>query len=77
LSLELRQRLETLLAAAESLSIPANLAGALRGVAILDQVGTEAARQKLDELSKGAADARLTREAQAARERLTRQSSDR
>jgi len=76
-SLELRQRVETLLASIETPSISAELAGALRGVAVLEQVHSPEARQKLVELSKGAAGARLTSEAQAALKPWTQPASDR
>jgi hypothetical protein len=76
-SLELRQRVEALLAAIETPSISAELAGALRGVAILEQVHSPEARQKLVELSNGAAGARLTREVQPALQSWTPPASDR
>jgi WD40 repeat protein len=76
-SLELRQRVETLLASIETSGISPELAGALRGVAILERLHSPEARLKLEELSKGAPGARLTREAQAALKQWTQNSSDR
>ncbi len=47
-------------------------ARALRGVEVLEHIGSADARRLLDELGKGAVGARVTREAKAALERLTK-----
>ncbi len=45
----------------------------LRAVEVLEHLATDDARKLLDKLAGGARDALLTREAKAARERLSRQ----
>jgi WD40 repeat protein len=50
--------------------LPMTPAGVQRAVAILEQIGTPEARQALEELAKGPADAKLTRQATAALRRL-------
>jgi RNA polymerase sigma factor (sigma-70 family) len=74
LPLEARKRIEELLenvrAAAAS---PENLRN-LRAVEVLEHIGTAEARDVLQALTKGASDARLTRDAKASLERLTRAS---
>lgn len=72
-SLEVQRRLERLLAKLEPKQkqplAPEQLRG-LRAIAILETLGTPAAKQTLDKLAKGHGGARLTRDAQAARARL-------
>jgi WD40 repeat protein len=74
-ALELRQRLERVLN--QLVNQRYNLSGdrlrLYRAVEILEQIGTPEARQILETLSHGATGALLTREAKAARERLSRQ----
>jgi WD40 repeat protein len=69
--LEVRRRLEKLL------TVPATLAAGerlreVRAVEVLERIGTPEARQALERLGGGAPEARLTREARAALERLAR-----
>src|SRR5262249_35542549 len=70
-SLELRRRIELLLAQARLPRHPECLRR-LRAIHVLEQLGTREARALLEELSKGAAGARETREAKAVLERLDR-----
>ena len=42
----------------------------LRGVAVLEDIATPGARQRLESLAQGAPEARLTREAKASLQRL-------
>jgi RNA polymerase sigma factor (sigma-70 family) len=70
-SVEVRKRIEALL------SDPGKVRSAetlrhLRAVEVLERIGNQEARQILDTLSKGAPDARQTREAKAALARLSR-----
>ncbi len=67
-ALEARRRIEELLQKLKGVS-PERLR-ALRSVEVLENIGTKAARQVLTELSGGAANAGLTREARAALDRL-------
>jgi RNA polymerase sigma factor (sigma-70 family) len=67
-SLELRQRIEQLLARLAEWN-PERLR-ALRAVEVLEQCGTNEAQRLLQDLAEGAPAARLTQEAQAARQRL-------
>jgi tricorn protease-like protein len=76
-SAEVRRRVEQLLA---NLEKPHFIAEALRGpraIEVLEQMGTPEARQLLEELARGAADARRTQEAKAALGRHARKSSSR
>jgi WD40 repeat protein len=66
-SLEVRRRLQQILEAQET--APESLR-AVRAVEVLEWIATPNARRLLDELAKGADDARLTREAVAARNRI-------
>jgi len=69
-SLEMRLRIERLLAL-ERTAIPApDLLQAIRAVQILEQIGSAEARQVLIRLAQGAPEARLTQVAMAARTRL-------
>jgi hypothetical protein len=69
-SLEVRQRLEQLLARLTNLS-PEALRG-LRAIEVLEGQATPEAKAFLERLAAGPTEARLTREAKAALERLTR-----
>jgi hypothetical protein len=67
-SLELRKRLQGLI---DRLAVPAGESlRELRALEVLERLGTPEARQVLEALAKGAPEARLTREAQAALRRL-------
>jgi WD40 repeat protein len=70
-SLELRRRIETLLAA-PGVVRSAELRRALRAVEVLERIGSPEARQILGALGQGAADARQTQEVKAALLRLSR-----
>ncbi len=70
-SLEVRRRLQQILDALENK--PESLR-AVRAVEMLEWIGTPDAVRLIRELANGAADARLTREAQLARRRLSHQS---
>ncbi len=70
-SLEVHRRVEALLGALSAGVSPTRLR-AIRGVAVLEYSATPEARQLLETLARGAPDARLTQEAKAARERLSR-----
>jgi hypothetical protein len=67
-SAEKRRRLEDLLKRLDASNSPELLRG-LRAVEVLESFGTPEARQVLQTLAEGAAEARLTREAKAALER--------
>jgi hypothetical protein len=69
-TLEVRQRIQRLLDRRNRL--PAEELRLLRGVEVLERMGTKEARALLGVLAKGAAGARLTRDAQAALRRLGR-----
>jgi WD40 repeat protein len=71
-TLEKRQRLERLLAQQDRLTPGPEGLRAARAVAVLEQIGSTEARQILHSLSRGAAGARLTREARASLERLAK-----
>jgi WD40 repeat protein len=68
-SLEFRRRIEQLLAKLDGPPSQRNLL-AMRALTVLERSGAPEARMLLEELSRGAAGARLTREAQAALVRL-------
>jgi hypothetical protein len=68
-SAEQRRRLKALLQELGGVRSP-ELLRELRSVEVLEQVGTPGARQVLESLAGGGADARLTREAKASLERL-------
>jgi RNA polymerase sigma factor (sigma-70 family) len=70
-SLEVRRRLEGLLAGANSLSAGETLRG-VRAVEVLERIDIPEARQVLQALTKGSRERRLTREATAALGRLAR-----
>jgi hypothetical protein len=67
-SLEKRRRVEDLLKRLDT-SASAELLRGVRAVEVLESLGTPEARQVLQTLAKGAAEARITREAKAALER--------
>jgi RNA polymerase sigma factor (sigma-70 family) len=69
---ELRQRIQQLLEQLETVPSAERLQ-ALRAVEVLEIAGTPEARQLLEVLAKGAPEARLTQEAKASLERLTKQ----
>jgi hypothetical protein len=70
-ALELRQRLEKLLEDAPSFRVPApDQLQALRSVQVLERIGTAEAQEVLQALARGAHEARLTYEVQAALDRL-------
>jgi RNA polymerase sigma factor (sigma-70 family) len=73
-SLEVRRRAEEVLRKVDPGRLP-ELLRSLRAVEVLEQIGGEQAKQVLAELAKGAAEARLTREAKAALERLNRRAA--
>jgi hypothetical protein len=72
---EARRRLKAVLGYLESLPSPPQRLQALRAVEVLEQIGTSASRQLLERLSRGAAGAWLTQEAEASRERLQRRTA--
>jgi RNA polymerase sigma factor (sigma-70 family) len=71
-SAEVRRKAEALLAKADSLTPAPERLRELRAVEALEHAGTPEARRLLGTLSRGAAGARLTREARLAAERLSR-----
>jgi RNA polymerase sigma factor (sigma-70 family) len=70
-SLEQRRRLEALLSVGWVVRSPEKLRQ-IRAVMVLEQIGDAEARRVLERLAAGAAEARQTREAKAALERLTK-----
>lgn len=73
-SLEARRRMERIIEQNVAGRLPGGRVRELRAVAVLEEMGTTEARDLLDKLAKGAEDARLTREARAARERINMRS---
>jgi WD40 repeat protein len=71
-SAELRRRVAQLLDERNGAPPTADLLRSLRAVAVLEHVGTTAARDVLRRLAEGVPEARLTREAKASLERLAR-----
>jgi hypothetical protein len=71
-SAEQRRRLEDLLHRMAAPTLSAEELQAVRAVAVLEHIGTPAARELLATLASGVADARRTREAKVALERLAR-----
>jgi WD40 repeat protein len=69
-SAEVRRRVKQLLARLDRDHASSEQVRALRGVEVLEKVGTPEARRLLGQLAQGAAEAVLTREAQAALQRL-------
>jgi WD40 repeat protein len=72
LTLEARKRIEELLKVLQDVSASPERLRELRAVEVLEHIGTADARQVLQTLAKGAAEARLTREAKASLERLAK-----
>jgi WD40 repeat protein len=72
LALELRRRIEQLLAPLEKSPPPPELLRQVRAVQVFEQVGTAEARAILVEFAQGEPEARLTREARASLQRLKR-----
>jgi hypothetical protein len=71
-SLETAQRIEKLLAKIAATTPTAEQLQLIRGVEVLERIGTPVARQHLQELANGAEAARLTDEAREALERMNR-----
>jgi WD40 repeat protein len=71
-SLEVRRRLEMLLEGLGAAKLSADQLRVLRALETVELVGTEEARAVLQRLARGVAEARLTREARAALERLNK-----
>jgi RNA polymerase sigma factor (sigma-70 family) len=71
-TLEVRRRVQALLERFRAAVTKPELLRSLRAVAVLEDLGTPPARRLLEELAQGAAEARLTREGQAALRRLQR-----
>jgi hypothetical protein len=71
-SLEVSSRLEQLLAKITGPAVPPEVLRAMRGVEVLEQLGTEQARALLKDLAGGTAGFPITTEAQKALERLAR-----
>jgi hypothetical protein len=69
-TLELRRRVEKLLERLQGPVTRPEVLRGLRAVAVLEGIGTPAARRLLEELAAGAPGARLTREAKASLRRL-------
>jgi hypothetical protein len=74
-TLELRRRVEHLLAQVDGPVVTPERVRSLRGVEVLEQIGTADAKQVLETLSKGASQARLTQEATATLQRLAKRSA--
>jgi RNA polymerase sigma factor (sigma-70 family) len=70
LTLETRQRIELLLQKLDDTGLPAEVLRQLRALEVLEALGTPEARQVVERLAGGAAEARLTREAAAVLRRL-------
>jgi hypothetical protein len=68
-SLEMKQRINQVLSKLDP-SAPGDRLRALRAIQVLEYMGTAEAKEHLRALAKGVAEARLTREAKAALERL-------
>jgi hypothetical protein len=71
-SLEMRQRIEGLLEKQRGPVRRPEVLQALRAVAVLERIATTEAREVLQKLASGAAEARLTQEAKASLERLAK-----
>jgi hypothetical protein len=73
---EVRRRQEALLTGVEARTWPPEQLRVLRGVEVLEHIATAQARRVLQALAEGAPAARLTQEARASLERLSRRHSD-
>jgi WD40 repeat protein len=71
-SVEMRTQVRNLLGKLRLQTYSGEPLRALRAVQVLERIGTPKAREALEELAKGAAEARLTKDANAAADRLTR-----
>src|SRR5262249_58814508 len=71
-SAEARRRIGGLLEIRGEEKIPAEQLRALRAIAVLERIGSPAAKEVLEALAKGAPGAKLTQEAKASLERLAR-----
>jgi hypothetical protein len=69
-TLEVRRRIEDVLSKLEPRPLPPETLRTLRTIEVLEHIGTAEARRCLQALAQGAADARQTREARRALERL-------
>ena len=76
-SLEVRRRIERLLDNHGKGKIAPERLRELRALEVLEQIGTSGAQQVLAALARGAAEARLTKEAKASLERLARRAASR
>src|SRR5262249_28782096 len=74
-SLEVRRRLEDLLAHGPKPLPTGEALRQMRALEVLEMIGTPEARQVLGALARGAPGARMTQEASAALERLARQTA--
>ncbi|HEY7424448.1 MAG TPA: WD40 repeat domain-containing protein [Gemmataceae bacterium] len=74
-SLEVRRRIEKILAQLNEYHLPSDTLRALRALACLEYMGVKDARLVIESLSRGSPEARLTREATAAMDRLNRKTS--
>jgi hypothetical protein len=74
-SLEVRRRIEQILATLDPAASPERLR-ALRAIQVLEYIGSPAARQLLQTLAQGASEAKQTREARTALERLAGKTPD-
>jgi hypothetical protein len=70
LSLEVRRRIDALAKRLHPPLTDGETLQSLRAIAVLEDIGTLEAKKILDTLAKGAAEARVTRAAKAALERL-------
>jgi WD40 repeat protein len=75
-SLELRRRVQTVLERLRGPVTQPRMLQSLRAVTVLEDIGTPQARLLLEELAKGAPEARLTREAKASLRRLDLRRAD-
>jgi hypothetical protein len=72
-SLEVRQRVESLLEKLRTMPLTPERLRTVRGVEVLEQIGTADAQVLVKTLAEGADGARLTREAKASLQRMSRQ----
>jgi hypothetical protein len=71
-TLEVRRRMQTVLERLRGPVTRSEVLHGVRGVAVLEDIATPAARHLLESLAKGAPEARLTREAKASLQRLAK-----